>query len=139
METLRQHCTSYEKDKLSLQHTKTRLSHAEKQVKNLEWDKEVLQQRYDKIESERDQLYQKFESSVYAIQQKAGLKCLVLEKKVEAMDQDIEKKEAQIAEILVAANLQPSAAHQVKSDASSIQWGKVLQQMLLILLKSGTS
>lgn len=83
-------------------------------MKNLEWENEVWQQRFTKVQYERDQLYEKFEGSIYEIQQKAGLKCLMLEKKIESMDQDIEKKEAQVAEILVAANLQPSVAQQVK-------------------------
>lgn len=42
-----------------------RLIAAEKQVKNLEWESEVLQQRFAKVQSERDELYEKFETSIY--------------------------------------------------------------------------
>ncbi|GMH42905.1 hypothetical protein BSKO_10827 [Bryopsis sp. KO-2023] len=120
VEVLRQHCASYEKDKASLHQTKSRLAHAEKQLKNLEWENEVLQQRFNKVQGERDELYEKFEGSIYEIQQKTGLKCLMLEKRVESMDSEIEKKDAQVAEVLVAANLQPSAVQQVNKKLEEV-------------------
>jgi predicted transcriptional regulator len=72
VELLRQQLANYEKDKQSLQQTKARLLNAEKQVKNLEWENEVLQQRFLKVQTERDELYEKFEMSIYDVQQKTG-------------------------------------------------------------------
>ena len=72
VELLRQSLANYEKDKQSLQQTKARLLNAEKQVKNLEWENEVLQQRFLKVQGERDDLYEKFEASIYDVQQKTG-------------------------------------------------------------------
>lgn len=72
VELLRQQLANYDKDKLSLQQTKARLLNAEKQVKNLEWENEVLQQRFLKVQGERDELYGKFEASIYDVQQKTG-------------------------------------------------------------------
>ncbi len=48
------------------------LLHCAVQVKNLEWEAEVLQQRFGAVQKERDELYDKFESSVYDVQQKTG-------------------------------------------------------------------
>lgn len=45
---------------------------ADKMLKNLEWEAEVMQQRYDKVKGERDELYDKFEASIYDVQQKTG-------------------------------------------------------------------
>jgi hypothetical protein len=42
------------------------------QVKNLEWEAEVLAQRFAQVQQERDELYEKFEASVYDVQQKTG-------------------------------------------------------------------
>jgi len=42
----------------------------------------VLQQRHAKVEAERDQLYSKFEASIYSVQQKTGVRNLLLEKKI---------------------------------------------------------
>jgi len=72
VELLRQSLANYDKDKQSLQQTKARLLNAEKQVKNLEWENEVLQQRFLKVQGERDDLYEKFEASIYDVQQKTG-------------------------------------------------------------------
>lgn len=80
---------------------------SEKQVKNLEWESEVLQQRFTKVQSERDELYDKFESSIYEVAQKTGLKGTLLERRLEAMSEALEMKEAQLAEVLTAANLDP--------------------------------
>lgn len=72
MESLRSHLTNYEQDKEALRLTKLRLSKAEKMLKNFEWEAEVMQQRFDKVKSERDELYEKFEASIYDVQQKTG-------------------------------------------------------------------
>ena len=85
-----------------------RLLNAERQIKNLEWESEVLQQRFTKVQGERDELYEKFEASVYDVQQKTGLKGMLLERRLEAVAEQLEVKEAQLAEVLTAANLDPN-------------------------------
>jgi hypothetical protein len=115
VELLRQQLANYEKDKQSLQQTKARLLNAEKQVKNLEWENEVLQQRFLKVQTERDELYEKFEMSIYDVQQKTGLKSLLLERRLEAMHEQLEMKEAQLAEVLTAANLEPSTLQSINA------------------------
>jgi hypothetical protein len=42
------------------------------QVKNLEWELEVLQQRFGKVQAERDELYDKFQGAIHDVQQKTG-------------------------------------------------------------------
>jgi hypothetical protein len=42
------------------------------QIKNLEWEAEVLTQRFAAVQAERDALYDKFEASVYDVAQKTG-------------------------------------------------------------------
>ena len=67
VETLRLQLQNYEKDKLSLSHTKARLVATEKQLKNLEWEHEIFEQRFEQIQQEQDELYDKFESSIYEV------------------------------------------------------------------------
>jgi growth arrest-specific protein 8 len=111
---LRQQLSNYDKDKVTLQLTKQRLLHADKQLKNLEWEKEVLSQRFTKVEAERNELFAKFESSVQEVQQKTGLKKMLLEKKVEALNEALEKKRTQLAEVLVAANMDSGSLSNVR-------------------------
>lgn len=42
----------YEKDQMSIKSTNERLAQAERQVKNLEWENEVLQQRFLEVQRE---------------------------------------------------------------------------------------
>lgn len=108
VEVLRQQLSNYDKDKLSLGQTKARLLNSERQIKNLEWENEVLQQRFTKVQGERDELYEKFEASIYDVAQKTGLKGMLLERRLEAVAEQLEMKEAQLAEVLTAANLDPN-------------------------------
>eukprot|EP00877_Chromochloris_zofingiensis_P012225 jgi/Chrzof1/7256/Cz02g16210.t1 len=120
VESLRGQLASYEKDKASLAQAKARLAAAEKQVKNLEWEAEVLQQRFGKVQQERDELYEKFEASVYDVQQKTGLKSLLLERRVEALSDALEMKEAQLGEVLAAAHLDPATLQQVNKKLEEV-------------------
>jgi hypothetical protein len=46
----------------------------EDEEKALKWEYEVLLQRFSRVEQERDDLYSKFHSSIYEVQQKSGFK-----------------------------------------------------------------
>ncbi|CAJ0955826.1 unnamed protein product, partial [Ranitomeya imitator] len=101
--------TNYEKDKAFLISTKSRLKSAEKELEDLTWEHEVLVQRFQKIQSERDELYNKFTAAIHEVQQKNGFKNLLLERKLQALGDTLEKKEAQLNEVLAASNLDPVA------------------------------
>ena len=120
VETLRLQLQNYEKDKLSLSHTKARLVATEKQLKNLEWEHEIFEQRFEQIQQERDELYDKFESSIYEVQQKNGLKSMMLERKLVAMQEQLEKEEAQLGEVLAASNLDPATLQQVNKKLEEV-------------------
>ena len=113
VESLRSQLADYEKDKLSLGQTKSRLVHTEKQLRNLEWEHEIFEQRFTQVQKERDDLYEKFEGSIYEVQQKNGLKSMLLERKLVAVQEQLEKKEAQLGEVLSASNLDPATLQQV--------------------------
>lgn len=61
------------------------------------------------VQQERDGLYRKFTAAILEVQQKVGLKNLVLERKVQALAATVEKKEVQFNEVLAASNLDPAA------------------------------
>ncbi|KAI1890190.1 hypothetical protein AGOR_G00171130 [Albula goreensis] len=56
---LQRQMVNYKKDKASLAGVKARLKVAEKEMKDLKWEHEVLEQRFSKVQEERDELYQK--------------------------------------------------------------------------------
>ena len=61
------------------------------------------------IQHERDELYQRFIKAIHEVQQKSNFKNLLLEKKLSALADTLEKKEAQLNEVLSASNLDPTA------------------------------
>ncbi len=76
------------------------------------------------IQKERDDLYSKFVKAIHEVQQKTGFKNLLLEKKLTALADSLEKKEAQLNEVLSASNLDPSALTMVtrKLEVCSTKW-----------------
>ena len=81
----------------------------QEKYKELEWEHEVLEQRFEKVQTERDNLYQRFVKAIHEVQQKYNFKNLLLEKKLSALADTLEKKEAQLNEVLSASNLDPTA------------------------------
>lgn len=104
---------AYKKDLATLASLKEKLLLGGERLKAMQWEYEVLQQRFARLKAERDDLYDKFQSSLYEVQQKAGFKQLLLAKKVSAAETELEKKEAQLTEILASANLEPTVMSRV--------------------------
>ncbi|XP_077888369.1 dynein regulatory complex subunit 4 isoform X2 [Ictidomys tridecemlineatus] len=93
----------------SLKSTTARLKVTEKELKDLQWEHEVLEQRFIKVQQERDELYRKFTAAIQEVQQKTGFKNLVLERKLQTLNAAMEKREVQFNEVLAASNLDPAA------------------------------
>ncbi len=124
VETLRHELSNYDKDKMSLQNSKARLLVFEEQQRQLNWEFEVLQQRFGIVSKERDELYEKFEATVFDVQQKSGLKNLLLEKKVEQMHAEMEKKDAKLNEVLAQSNLDPIMLQNITRKLDDVLDGK---------------
>ncbi|KAG7470664.1 hypothetical protein MATL_G00116200 [Megalops atlanticus] len=110
---LQRQMANYKKDKTSLAGAKARLKVAEKEMKDLKWEHEVLEQRFQKVQDERDELYEKFTQAILEVQQKSGFKNLLLEKKLSALNEVLERKEVQLNEVISASNLDHSALNVV--------------------------
>ncbi|KAM4608283.1 dynein regulatory complex subunit 4 isoform 2-T2 [Polymixia lowei] len=106
---LQKQLLNYEKDKALLASARARLKVKDKEVKELKWEHEVLEQSFNKVQTERDELYKKFTQAIQEVQQKSGFKNLLLERKLEALTDTLEKKEAQLNEVLSATNMDPAA------------------------------
>ena len=58
---------------------------------------------YFLVSAERNEIHAKFSESILDMQQKSGLKYMVLEKKITAMRQELDVKDAQMHEIVKAS------------------------------------
>ena len=85
---------NHEKDKNTLITTKAKLKVISKELEELRWDHEVLQQKFNQVSKERDEIQERFSTAILEIQQKAGLKYMLLEKKILALREELEEREA---------------------------------------------
>ena len=107
-------------DKEELKKNKAKLFVLEDEYKSLSWENEVLQQRFEHVKRDKDAIYSEFQKSIYDVQQKTGFKNLLLEKKLESTDQQLEQKEAQLNEVLSHAQLDPAVMGQVRGKLDDI-------------------
>ncbi|EFJ12010.1 hypothetical protein SELMODRAFT_125064 [Selaginella moellendorffii] len=105
VENLRKQMAQYDKDKHSLQQLRLQHVDALKHVQNLEWEYRLLQEKLEKVQAERDDLYARFESCIFDVQQKCGVKSLLLEKRVQVLLEQLEKKDTQLGEAMGASKL----------------------------------
>ncbi|GAB0097080.1 Dynein regulatory complex subunit 4 [Sergentomyia squamirostris] len=106
---LRKKLENYDRDRSALNRTKTRCKTAEKKLNDNKWETEELKMRLEAITAERDCLRGKFEEAVLELQQKAGLKNVLLERKISMMEKETEKREAVLGEVLSVAGMEPQA------------------------------
>lgn len=117
---LRNELANYQKDKLSLRNAKNRVTMLEEKNKTLSWEKEVIEQSHKVVQKERDDLYQKYEKSIHDVQQKTMFKNQLLETKVLALNETIERKDAQLRHILQSVNLPQEALEDIACEAEDI-------------------
>lgn len=109
VEYLRKQVKEYKKDKSVLDTYKGRLLANEGKMNKLKWKTEVLEQRFVGVKVERDQLDEQFQKAIHSVKQKSSFKNLLIEKKLSAMNEQLEKAEAEMGEILSHANLDKAA------------------------------
>ncbi|KAM7348222.1 growth arrest specific protein 8 isoform 1-T1 [Cochliomyia hominivorax] len=98
--TLRRKLEFYDRDRAQLTRLKNRNNYVEKQLKALTWETEALLLRNDTLVKEREELKAKFEDVVIELQQKTGLKNVLLERKIAIMERENEKQEVMLKETL---------------------------------------
>lgn len=100
--------------------TKANLLVVEQELAAGQWEHEVLSQRFESVRAERDELYARFQATVYDVQQKSGFKNLLLERKLTALSEALEQKEAQLNEVVARANIDPAVLGGVQGSLDDI-------------------
>ncbi|XP_047433965.1 dynein regulatory complex subunit 4-like isoform X2 [Mugil cephalus] len=80
----------------------------EKELRDLTVEQELLLDAFNKMERERDELLRRQTDAILDVQQRSSMKELVLERKMEALSQTLERKEAQLCAALSASNVDPA-------------------------------
>jgi len=98
---------NYERDKKELREVKAKILVTDEELKKVEWEREVLEQRYEKVKKERDVLYANLQSAVYEVQQKAGFKNMLLNKKTDLLHKKLDTNAVMLGEAIGAAGIAP--------------------------------
>ena len=135
---LEQELSYYARDRAALRTSKQELRQLEQKVKTLMWEHEVLGQRYHKLEEDRDLIFDKYNTVLQEIQQKAIFKRVLVHRKIEVVNSQLERKDAQLTEILKKANVDPAAIQGVERQVDDLMSEKnrtieELQQLLASL------
>lgn len=90
-------------------------------LKDIEWQYEVRLQQFQYLQREKKELFDEFHQTVYELHQKTGLRNLVLEKKLETIQEGLETKDAQINQLLAAAKIDPKTLGVIKSTLEEVE------------------
>ncbi|XP_040003242.1 dynein regulatory complex subunit 4-like isoform X2 [Xiphias gladius] len=99
---LRKQLEDYNQAKAKTATTRARVKVVEKELRDLTVEHELLLQAFEKVQQERDELLKKQTEAILDVQQRSGLKELLLERKLAALTETVEKKEAQLCAALSA-------------------------------------
>jgi len=110
---LRSQLRDREKDKLTLRNAKARLQVMEAKLGELKQKDYENSMEHQVVEKERDDLYNNFETMIKDIQQKNNFNNILLEQRMQQASRDVEQIDAQIEQVVTAANLDPSMVKQM--------------------------
>ena len=95
----------FHKQKRDLDAQKEDLRRANEELKEIEWDHEVLFQKLQALEVDRDERKKKAQQSIHSAQQSSNFQNLMLERKLRKISMTGERDTAAIAEILRKASI----------------------------------
>ncbi|EPY20353.1 trypanin-like protein [Strigomonas culicis] len=100
--------TDFSSNKEKLCELKAVAQEAEQDFQNLSWEHEVLTQRYSKLVEDRDIILHKYNTMLQDIQRKSAFRRVLLQKKLELVQCDLEGRDAKLTELLKRANIDSS-------------------------------
>ncbi|XP_033985570.1 dynein regulatory complex subunit 4-like [Trematomus bernacchii] len=89
--------------------SRARVKLMDQELRDMTVEHELLLQAFEKVQQERDDLLQNQTQTLLDVQQRSGLKQLLLERKMAALTETVEKKEAQLCAALSASKVTQTA------------------------------
>lgn len=95
------------KERSALSRARLQSAASTKQLDAVKWELEALRMRCDAIVQERDELKKRFGEIMIEMQQKTGLKNVLLERKLSQLRKEYERLEMVFGEVLKVTGLEP--------------------------------
>jgi len=96
-----------------------------------EYKYEVTLQKLAYLEKEKGNFTEKYKENLHLVEQKAGLRNLILEKKLETIEDNLEIKEVQLRELLRKTSLDPNALSNINTTLEEVELmkGELINQL----------
>lgn len=104
---LRKKLEHLNKERSALSRVRLQSAASAKELNSVKWEMEALRMRCDTIEDERDELKKRFGEIMIEMQQKTGLKNVLLERKLAQLRKEYERLEMVFGEVLKVTGLDP--------------------------------
>ncbi|XP_029282015.1 dynein regulatory complex subunit 4-like [Cottoperca gobio] len=117
---LRKQLHDYNQAKAKMVASRARVKLVDKELRDLTVEQELLLQAFEKVQQERDDLLKKQTEAILDVQQRSGLKELLLERKLAALTETVEKKEAQLCAALSASKVEQTAGSSAANKVEDI-------------------
>lgn len=102
---LEQDLASYIADKETLLHLKADVRATDQEYQTLSWEHEVLLQRFVKLKEDKDIILNKYNNMLQEIQKKSTFRRVLVQKKIELVQGQLEGRDARLTELLKRANI----------------------------------
>ena len=102
---LKKQLATYDKDEMALRNAKARLKVLKKRVKDIKSDRKELEQKFIKVEKEKEDMYRKYEIAIEQLRNKSDYKNQILDEKLRAYQNEQERKELQLSELVQRSGL----------------------------------
>lgn len=104
---------TYDKDKMALRNAKAQYLVLKKKVNDFIAKKKELDEKMEKIAKEKDDMYAKFEIAVDQLRGKAEYKNLILDEKLRQLEEDHQRKETQLHELIQRSVVDPKTVDEI--------------------------
>ncbi|EAX90816.1 hypothetical protein TVAG_094850 [Trichomonas vaginalis G3] len=126
-EKLHKEIDDYKRAKSKLAQNKSKIKVLEEEKRNLQLAQEVLEQRFEQLEQERDALYDQFETSIHDVRQRTEFRAFILEQKVQKMHEVLEQKEMQLQQVMQRKGLDATAISAKIEDVMAVKNARINQ------------
>ena len=102
---LKKQLATFDKDVMALRNAKARLQVLKKKVKDIKTERKELEEKFLKVEKEKEDMYRKYELAIEQLRQRSDYKNQVLDDKLRVLQGEYERKEVQLQELVQRSGL----------------------------------
>ncbi|KAG5467295.1 hypothetical protein CUR178_00937 [Leishmania enriettii] len=126
--------------KEALAEVKRHIKDTQQEIQNISWEHEVLSQRYAKLVEDRDIILKKYNTMLQDIQRKSTFRRVLIQKKLELVQTQLEGRDAKLTELLKRANVNPDDMKELEQKVHDLisEKDKTIEDLKQLLLRLTT-